>query len=136
MEVVNQTISARYYDEILTRRRLEVFEEIFSPDFLCYSTDGTTTNLGQYKAAVNMSHSAFADLHVTIQDQIAAADKVVTRWTATGTHTGNFLGIPPTGKPLTISAIHIHQFKDHRITGLWEAINLHLVLFQLEIFPR
>lgn len=136
MEVINQAIAARYYDEILTKRRLEVFGEIFAPDFLCYSTDGTTTNLEQYKAAVDMSHSAFADLQVTIGDQFAAADKVVTRWTATGTHTGNFLGISPTEKPLTISAIHIHQFKDQRIIGLWEAINLHLVLFQLGIFPK
>jgi steroid delta-isomerase-like uncharacterized protein len=113
-----------------------VFDEIFSPDFLCYSTDGTTTNLEQYKVAVNISHLAFADLQVAIQDQLAVGDKVVTRWVTTGTHTGNFLGIPPTGKQLTISAIHIHQLKDQRITSLWEAINLHLVLFQLGLFPK
>ena len=132
----NKELVARYYDEILTKRNLTAFAEIFAPDFQCYTTEGPAVNLEQYKQAVNLTHLAFPDLQIAIADQIAAGDKVVTRWTGTGTHQGNFLGFPPTGKQFTISAIHIHQISSGRIVGLWEAINLHLILFQLGVLPH
>ena len=56
--------------------------------------------------------AAFPDVLISVQDQIAEGDKVVTRWTAQATQQGEFMGIPPTGKQVRVKAIHIHQIVD------------------------
>jgi predicted ester cyclase len=68
--------------------------------------------LKQY-AAMNLG--AFPDARVTVEDQIAEGEMVVTRWTATGTHTGELLGIPPTGRRIEISGMTINRFSGSRI---------------------
>jgi predicted ester cyclase len=64
---------------------------------------------------------------VTIEDQIAEGDKVVTRFRATGTQQTDYAGIKSTGKPITVTAIHIHRLQNGKLVELWEAINLHAV---------
>jgi predicted ester cyclase len=70
-----------------------------------------------------MSITAFPDLVVTVHDQIAEGDRVVTRWTAEGTHSGDFLGHAATGKRVEIKAIHIHQVVGGKMATLWEEID-------------
>ena len=86
----------------------------------------------QFKTVAGMMHTAFPDVTVTIQDQIAEGDKVVTRWTAQATHQGEFMGIPPTGKQVTVKAIHIHQIVDGKISALWEEFDMFGRMQQLE----
>ncbi len=71
-----------------------------------------------------MSITAFPDLVITVHDQIAEGDRVVTRWSGAGTHLGDFLGHGATGKKVIIKAIHIQQVVDGRIVSLWEEIDL------------
>jgi steroid delta-isomerase-like uncharacterized protein len=71
-----------------------------------------------------MSITAFPDLVVSVHDQIAERDRVVSRWTAEGTHLGDFMGHAGTGRKVKISAIHIHQIVDGRIATLWEEIDM------------
>jgi predicted ester cyclase len=61
-------------------------------------------------------HRAFPDLHITIEGMIAGADKVVVRDTVTGTHQGEYMGLPPTGKSITYDETFICRFADGRIT--------------------
>jgi predicted ester cyclase len=65
------------------------------------------------------SRAAFPDLHFVIEDEIVADDKVVVRWTAEGTHLGDFDGIVPTGRVVTWTGIDIVHLQDHRIVELW-----------------
>ncbi|HEV2919406.1 MAG TPA: ester cyclase, partial [Actinomycetota bacterium] len=58
-------------------------------------------------------------------------DRVATRWRAQGTHRGPFAGVPATGQPVEISAIHVHRVAGGRLAELWEAINLLSLLRQL-----
>jgi len=76
---------------------------------------------------------AFPDLVVTVLDQVAEADRVATRWQARGTHHGVFAGVPATGRPVTITAIHIHRVADGKLAEHWEAINLLPLLQQLGV---
>ena len=62
---------------------------------------------------------AFTDIRVTIEDQVAEDDKVVTRWSAEGTHSGEFMGIPATGKRVRATGIEIHVIRDGRIAAEW-----------------
>ena len=66
-----------------------------------------------------------------MQDQVAEADKVVTRWSATGTHAGDFAGVPATGRRVT--GIHIHRVRHGRLIEHWEELDLLGVLRQLGV---
>ncbi len=59
-------------------------------------------------------------MHIVIDDQIAEGDRVVTRWTARGTHKGEWMGIAPTGKPVTVTGILISRFAGGRVVEEWE----------------
>jgi steroid delta-isomerase-like uncharacterized protein len=77
------------------------------------------------------SRRAFPDLAVTVLDQVAEGDMVATRWRARGTHRGPFAGVPATGRPVTITAIHLHRVAGGRLAEHWEAIDLLPLLRQL-----
>ena len=121
----------RYYDEVLNQRNLAVLDELLAPTFVSYLPTGAALP----EQAIRMSHAAFPDLHVTIEDQIAEEDKVVTRYRAQGTHAADFAGIPATNKPLTVTAIHIHRVANGKLVEHWEAINLFGMLQQLGVIP-
>ena len=67
---------------------------------------------------------AFPDLHVTVEDLIAEGDKVVARNTVTGTHQGEYMGRPPTGKPVTYDEIFILRFANGRIAEMWGIVDV------------
>jgi steroid delta-isomerase-like uncharacterized protein len=78
----------------------------------------TTQGLEAYKQFLSMFLTAFPDFQSTIEDMIAEGDKVVTRQTFRGTHTGDLMGIPPTGKQVTMSGIVISQFVNGKCVEL------------------
>jgi predicted ester cyclase len=123
----NKAVVRRYYDEVLNLRRVGVFDELADPAFVSYLASGDHIDLQIYKQAIYGSLSAMPDLHVTINDQIAEGDKVVTRWTAKGTPRVEFAGLQPNGESVKVTAIHIHRIRNHRLVEHWEAINLHAI---------
>ena len=112
----------RHYMEVLTRKNIQLIDEIYADQI--QSGDTGTIPREQFKAIAQMSTTAFPDLVVEVKDQIAEGDKVVSRWTATGTQTGQFMSLPPTGRKVTIKAIHIHQIREGRMAALWEEIDM------------
>lgn len=126
-ESSNRALVRRYYEEVLDQGQLQALDELADPDFISYLPDGRGIGLDRYKQAIAGTLAAVADLNVTIEDQIAEDDKVVTRWRATGTPQIEFAGIKPNGKPVTITAIHVHRIRNGKLIEHWEAINLHAV---------
>ncbi len=130
----NKAVCRRHYEEVLTGKSLEVVDEIYA-DEIAYG-DSQSMPRAQFKALARASTVAFPDLKVTVHAQVAEGDLVVTRWSATGTHLGDFMGHGPTGKAVSIKAIHIHQVSEGRIRHLWEEIDLLGLSSQLGIrFP-
>jgi steroid delta-isomerase-like uncharacterized protein len=80
-------------------------------------------------------HRAFPDLHITVEDVIAEGDKVVGRNTVTGTHQGEYMGIPPTGKSVTYNEIFIARFVNGRIAETWGVVDVLSQLRQLGAIP-
>jgi steroid delta-isomerase-like uncharacterized protein len=79
---------------------------------------------------------AFPDFHSTIEDQIAEGDKVVTRWTMRGTHQGEFRGIAPTGKQITVTGIGIFRFSDEgKVIESWDNFDQLGMMRQLGVVP-
>jgi steroid delta-isomerase-like uncharacterized protein len=120
-----------YYDEVLTGRGRSLLAQLLNPSFVSHVSGGPDVGADAYAAAVDVTHAAFLDLVVTVHDQVAEDDKVVTRWSATGTHAGDFAGVPATGRQVTITGIHIHRIRDGRLIEHREELNLPGVLRQL-----
>ena len=102
----NKALIRRYFEEALNQKNLALLDELVSDENL---KQLVTSKLG----------IAFPDLHRTVDDVVAEGDKVVARQTMRGTHTGKYLGIPPTGRKVTFTAIGIYRIKDGKIAEAW-----------------
>jgi steroid delta-isomerase-like uncharacterized protein len=128
----NKVIVRRWYVEALNMQNLAVADEIIADDFVI---NGEAVGRAGLKQAAMWVRSVFADIHVTIDEMLAEADKVVTRWTARGTHRGTFLGVPPTGKPVILHGIHIDRLAGGMIVERWENADIFGLLQQLGAIP-
>lgn len=79
--------------------------------------------------------AAFPDMEVRLQDAIGESDKLVTRWSARGTHQGDMMGIPPTGKQISISGIAIDRFENDQSVEHWEVFDQVGLMQQLGVIP-
>ena len=79
---------------------------------------------------------AFPDTHVTLDDVVVEGDKVAQRWTLTGTHKGEFMGIPPTNKKITIRAIEIDRVAGGKFVECWERFDTLGFVQQLGVIPK
>jgi predicted ester cyclase len=75
------------------------------------------------------------DVHVTVEELIAEGDKVVNRNTVTGTHQGEYMGLPPTGKSITYNEIFIFRFANGRIAEMWGVVDVFSQMKQLGVIP-
>jgi steroid delta-isomerase-like uncharacterized protein len=78
---------------------------------------------------------AYPNLHITIEDLIEEGDKIVSRNTVTGTHQGEYMGIPPTGKSVTYNEIFIARFAGGRIAETWGVVDVLSQMRQLGAIP-
>jgi steroid delta-isomerase-like uncharacterized protein len=79
------------------------------------------------KKVIGMYRSAFPDLQISVEDQIAEGDKVVTRWVGTGTHQGELMGAAPTGKTTVVGGIGIDRVENGKVVeawGYWDALGM------------
>ena len=100
-------------EEAFGQGKVEIVEEILDPNFVCYdpnSEAGEVRGANTIKQEIEYFRNAVPDLTYTVEDQMAEGDKVVTRYTATGTHQGEFFGVAPTGKRIEMSGIQIDRF--------------------------
>lgn len=77
----------------------------------------------------------YPDIHLTVDDVIAEGDKVVARNTVTGTHQGEFMGVAPTGKPVTYNEIFIFRFADGRVVETWGVVDVYAQMKQIGVIP-
>jgi steroid delta-isomerase-like uncharacterized protein len=71
----------------------------------------------------------------TLELLIAEGDKVAVLWTTRGTHIGEFMGLPPTGKSYTIQGVDIHELRDGRMAGHWDVVDMYGFLVQVGALP-
>jgi predicted ester cyclase len=78
---------------------------------------------------------AYPDLHITVEDLIEEGDKLVSRNTVTGTHQGEYMGLPPTGKSVTYNEIFIARFAGGRVAETWGVVDVFSQMKQLGAIP-
>jgi steroid delta-isomerase-like uncharacterized protein len=79
--------------------------------------------------------AAFPDTRMVIEDQVVKGDEVVTRWTATGTHKGELMGMPPSGKHVRVAGITIDRLEGGKIVEYWSSFDQLGMLRQLGAIP-
>jgi predicted ester cyclase len=128
----------RFVDEAWVQGDLSVVDVLVSPDIV-HHVAGQHPGPGTegIKDFIQQIRSVFSDMHVTYENEIVEGDKAVRHITVHGTHTGGFLGIPPTGKNVAFEVIDINRFDgDGKIVEHWSITDLFSLLGQIDALPR
>jgi steroid delta-isomerase-like uncharacterized protein len=116
----NKELVRRLMEDDISKADPAVADAIIAPDFFDHTNPpGMQHGIEGHKAIVRLFHDAFPDMFWKIEDMIAEGDRVVTRTTMTATHLGDFFGIPPTGKHVTLTGVHVLRIADGRIAEHW-----------------
>jgi len=132
----NKTVVRRYYDEVLNGRSIDTLDELAADDYVEHDPfPGQGDGRSDLKERARTLVTAFNPYRFTVEDVIAEGDRVVVRWTATGSHSGEFMGAPPTGREFTIAGIDIHAVRDERMAEHWHVVDQLALLQQLGLIP-
>ena len=125
----NKAIARRWNEEIWSQGNLATIDELLAPDFTFnYPTTGAAPDREGYKQTVADWSAPCSDVQSITEEAVAEGDKVVVRWTWSGTHTGDYMGVAPTGKRLTITGVSILRIVGGKIVEEWgEMDNLGLM---------
>ncbi len=123
----------RYYEEVLNGRNIALLDQLAVPDYDEHSPfPGQPNGLEGLKARVGAIVAAFHPVF-TLHQLVGDGETVVAYWTNTGTHTGEFMGIPPSGRTVTISGADTHRLRDDRMAEHWHVIEELQMLQQLGV---
>ena len=113
----NNSIVRRLYEETWNKRKLEVLSELVSPSHALHGPNFSGSSIGPeaYKRQVALFLAGFPDLRWTIEDTITEKDKVAVIWSFTGTHKGEYMGVPATNKKVSIDGITVHEIANGKI---------------------
>ncbi len=121
MSEENKEKVRRFVEEVFNEGNLGVADELFASDYVLHdpTTPEEVRGPEGIKQFVQMYRSAFPDGHITVEDQIAEGDKVVTRFRGRGTHQGELMGIPPSGNQVEVPGITISRMSGGKIAEDW-----------------
>jgi steroid delta-isomerase-like uncharacterized protein len=109
-ESINRAVIHRFLEEVINEGRLERADEIVAEDFVELDPlPGQRQGREGLKEVIGMMRAAFPDMHWVVEETIAEGEKVVTRFTWTGTQQGTFMGIPATGRSVVVKGVVIDR---------------------------
>jgi steroid delta-isomerase-like uncharacterized protein len=133
----NKAVVRRFHDAANTgdaELLSETIDEIVEPDAVIRTPLPLQSAGAQaLKEVFARLHRVFGDLHVTIEDLIEEGDKIVSRNSVTGTHQGEYMGLPPTGRSVTYNEIFIFRFVNGRIAETWGVVDVFSQMRQLGV---
>jgi steroid delta-isomerase-like uncharacterized protein len=112
-------------------RTLEEFDALLTDDVVLVRDEEKAHGRAEFKAILVRLRRAFPDLQYRIEDVITAGDKVVLRWAAHGTHQGEYLGVPASGRAVSYTGITIYELRGERVARLWVNADLLTLLRRL-----
>ncbi len=116
----NKAVARRVFDEVWNGRNLDVLDEVLTDDYRNNTPEfGVTPDRQGVKQWTQGVHQAFPDGRFTVEEMVAEGDRVVTRWTAEGTHTQPFLEIPATNKRVKVAGVTMDRIEDGKIAEGW-----------------
>ena len=131
-----KSANRRFYETVINGQNLEAVEQFVDQSYPGHSVPpGLPPGPQGLRMFLSMFFDAFPDSNVTIESMIAEGDMTATRLTYTGTHKGEFQGIPPTGKSIAIPAIDLARFEDGKLVDHWGGPDQMSLMVQLGVIP-
>jgi steroid delta-isomerase-like uncharacterized protein len=131
----NKVLVRRFVEEVIGRGELEAVEELVAADYAYHAPGMEVGGREGVKQLFAMLRGAFPDWRESVEDLIAEGDKVVFRVTGRGTHQGAFMGIPPTGRPVTVAGTDVVHIRDGKIVEHWANFDQLGMMQQLGALP-
>ncbi len=132
----NKALMRQFYDEVVNRGNLAMIDKAAAANIVDHTlAPGLPPGVAGVKQWFTLMRKAFPDAHATVNDILADGDKVVARVAFRGTHKGEFLGVPATGKPVSIEGIDILRFSGGKLAEHWGQFDNLGMLQQLGVVP-
>lgn len=128
-------LDLRYVEEVLNRGNLEAIDELCAPDYVSHVPGNPPMNREGDKQLVGMLRAAFPDFHCTVEDHIVEGNNAVHRLVCRGTHQGELMGIPPTGRMAAVTGININRCAAGKLAESWGVMDMLGMLQQLGAIP-
>ena len=133
----NKATIRRFWEEVFNGRKLGMIDDMVTADYAYHGPAGQEIRGAEgLKQFLGMYFNAFPDVKAEIEDVFGEGDKVVSRVMGRGTHKGNLMGIPPTGKQITIMVICTNRFEGGKIAEDWELVDLFGMMQQLGVIQQ
>ena len=131
----NKAIVQRIEAEVESKGNLALLDDLCTADFRLHFPGYPPMDREGYKQLLAAFHAGFPDLTVTIESQVAEGDLVANRLRVSGTHNGDFQGIPPTGQRVQISAMNLMRIENGKLAELWGQPDVMGMMQQLGVVP-
>ncbi len=136
MSEENKALVRRLWEEGINKANMAILDDVWARDCVYHEPSlGECRGPEAIKQVMALFFAAFPDGKVTIKEQVAEGDKVVTRWVFVGSHRGEFMGVAPTGKQVTLSGTIIARIAGDKIAEAWEVTDVPGLLGQLIAVP-
>ena len=134
----NKERAHRFHMEMLLEEKNDLIDELISPEFVAH-VPGLPPEFTKGPEGIKKWFTAYraglSDMWTTHHDTIAEGDKVVIRFEGGGTHSGEMLGIPPSGKKITVSGIDTFRFVDGKFVEMWQQVDFMGMMQQMGVIP-
>ena len=129
----NKAILHRFFEEVFHQKNPAALEQFFAPDMV--ENNLPPEGIEAHQHFLSLYFNAFPDLTVTVEDMVAEGDKVATRGLFTGTHRGVFMGVPPTGKEVSVKYMDAWRVENGKAVENWVRLDLLDLMQQLGVVP-
>ena len=134
-EKSNEALVRRWFAEVWNQQRPEVIDELLSPDCIARGMGPNGTDLQGpegFKTAHTLFSGAFPDLHIMLDEVVSSGELVATHFTCRATHSGDNLGMPATGLPVTFSGMTLARIRNGRVVEGWNVMDLLSMMQQIQ----
>lgn len=133
----NKEVTRRFSAEVWGEGNLALADELIAPDFVEHTPfPAPMPGLEGHKQVLIMFRKAFPDLKVTVDEVMGEDNMTFLRWHGDGTHTGEMMGIPATGKTVHVTGMDVLKLKNGKIKERWAEIDAFSLMQQLGIIPQ
>lgn len=126
----------RMFEEGVNQKNLAVFDEVLAPNYVNHNFPTPAPGPEGFKQVIGMFLQAFPDIHENTEDVIAEGDRVAVRGYFTGTHNGEFMNIPATGKQIKVAYIATYRLENGKIVENWVQMDMLGMMQQLGVIPQ
>jgi len=135
MSDVNESVVRRFVDEVINNGNYAILDELVHPDYVYRSPDQELHGKVALEDLLSGYRRGLPDLHTSIDELLVSNERVAISITLAGTHTGDLLGMPATGRPLRVDGMLLTRLEEGKIVEEWEILDMLGMFQQLGIEP-